>query len=147
MLSSISDAGTLTLITRPPTRKWRSTRARCGDKFPNSIFPDAVGYVAVSDNSEGMSLETIQSGWLIVSNSAKRRMKATGIQSESVGDGASVGQICRTSRMTVTAPPTVLLMRGTITRERINCRRAAGFSFVAWAATQAKILTHRQAAE
>ena len=55
-----------------------NTRERCGEKFPHSLFPDATGYVAVTDDGEGMSLETIQSGWLIVSNSAKRRLKATG---------------------------------------------------------------------
>ena len=55
-----------------------NTHERCGEKFPNSLFPDAVGYVAVTDDGEGMTLDTIQSGWLIVSNSAKRRLKATG---------------------------------------------------------------------
>ena len=55
-----------------------NTSERCGDKFPHSLFPDAIGYVAVTDDGEGMNLATIQSGWLIVSNSAKRRLKATG---------------------------------------------------------------------
>src|SRR5437867_11193642 len=42
---------------------------------------------------------------------------------------------------------TRMKQRGTFASQRINCRRATGFSFIAWATAQAKILTHRQTAE
>jgi signal transduction histidine kinase len=54
------------------------TRSRCGDSFPNTLFPDAPGFIAVTDDGEGMDVKALQSGWLIISNSPKRRLKLSG---------------------------------------------------------------------
>jgi len=43
--------------------------------FPNSKYPDAPGYIAIEDNGTGMDENTIQKGWLTISNSLKRAMK------------------------------------------------------------------------
>jgi hypothetical protein len=43
-----------------------------------SAFPDALGYIEIEDDGEGMSREAIRTGWLVISHSAKRAMKATG---------------------------------------------------------------------
>src|SRR5262245_57785686 len=39
-------------------------------------FEGVKGYVMVEDNGIGMSLDRIRDGWLVISNSFKRRMKA-----------------------------------------------------------------------
>lgn len=39
-------------------------------------FDGAKGYVMVEDNGMGMSLDRIRDGWLVISNSFKRKMKA-----------------------------------------------------------------------
>jgi len=43
-----------------------------------SHYPDAVGYVQVTDNGEGMDPDRIKQGWLLISTTYKRKMKARG---------------------------------------------------------------------
>ncbi len=45
-------------------------------KLPGSAFPDSTGYIRVEDNGSGMDADTIRRGWLTISNSQKRDMKA-----------------------------------------------------------------------
>ncbi|MEZ4370545.1 MAG: sensor histidine kinase [Polyangiaceae bacterium] len=52
------------------------TRASLKEEFPDTFFPGEVGYVRITDDGEGMSLEDITSAWMVVSNSPKRRAKA-----------------------------------------------------------------------
>ncbi len=47
-------------------------------EFPNSKYPDAKGFIMISDDGEGMNLESIKNGWFVVSNSAKRELKQSG---------------------------------------------------------------------
>ena len=44
----------------------------------NSIYPDAEGYILITDGGIGMDWETIKRGWLTISNSIKREMKSKG---------------------------------------------------------------------
>jgi len=48
------------------------------NNIERSRYPDARGYIRIEDNGHGMDVETIQRGWLTVSNSLKREMKASG---------------------------------------------------------------------
>jgi signal transduction histidine kinase/PAS domain-containing protein len=43
-----------------------------------SAFPDSLGYVLIEDDGHGMTRETIENGWLVISHSAKRDMKSRG---------------------------------------------------------------------
>jgi Histidine kinase-, DNA gyrase B-, and HSP90-like ATPase len=43
-----------------------------------SGHPEDCGYVEVEDNGFGMDIETLERGWLTISNSSKRVMKSTG---------------------------------------------------------------------
>src|ERR1700692_1178029 len=43
--------------------------------FPGSKYPKANGYIVIEDNGIGMNEDTIQRGWLTISNSLKREMK------------------------------------------------------------------------
>lgn len=43
-----------------------------------SFFPKATGYISIEDNGTGMDEEAIEKGWLTISKSPKRRMKADG---------------------------------------------------------------------
>ena len=45
------------------------------NEFPDTFFPNAKGYVIVEDNGVGMDEDTIERGWLTISNSLKREMK------------------------------------------------------------------------
>src|SRR5579863_2766758 len=45
------------------------------NEYPKTFFPDAKGYVVVEDNGVGMDEDTIERGWLTISNSLKREMK------------------------------------------------------------------------
>ena len=54
------------------------TRADVQSLFPDTYFSGARGYVRITDDGLGMDLPTIRSGWLVVSNSAKRLMKTDG---------------------------------------------------------------------
>lgn len=54
------------------------TTAECGDAYPKSFYPKDTGYIAVTDDGEGMDIATLRSGWLVVSNSAKRQLKSSG---------------------------------------------------------------------
>ncbi|HKI04548.1 MAG TPA: sensor histidine kinase [Thermoanaerobaculia bacterium] len=47
--------------------------------FPETYFPDSVGYIRITDDGQGMSLEDIRQGWLIVSDSLKRKLKTKGL--------------------------------------------------------------------
>ena len=53
-------------------------RATAKDALAESMFPDAKGYVVISDNGNGMDLSSLKSGWLVISKSAKRKLKAAG---------------------------------------------------------------------
>jgi hypothetical protein len=44
----------------------------------NTRYPDAKGYIMVTDNGHGMSSTAIKEGWLTISNSLKRKMKEKG---------------------------------------------------------------------
>jgi signal transduction histidine kinase len=46
------------------------------NEVEGSRYPDARGYIRIEDNGTGMNLETIKTGWLTISNSQKREMKA-----------------------------------------------------------------------
>src|ERR1700683_2770130 len=43
-----------------------------------SDFPEDHGYVEIEDDGVGMDVDTLISGWLTISNSMKREMKAAG---------------------------------------------------------------------
>ncbi|MCX7429110.1 MAG: sensor histidine kinase [Planctomycetia bacterium] len=55
-----------------------NTLGECKEALSESFFPDAKGYVVISDDGAGMDVDTIRQGWLVVSNSMKRRLKASG---------------------------------------------------------------------
>lgn len=46
--------------------------------FPNTMYPDAKGYIKITDDGDGMNLDSIRNGWFVVSNSAKRQLKQSG---------------------------------------------------------------------
>src|SRR5579862_2615628 len=58
-----ADYATIAVVTGAP------------NKYTDTFFPDAKGYVVVEDNGIGMDEETIRRGWLTISNSLKREMK------------------------------------------------------------------------
>jgi signal transduction histidine kinase len=45
----------------------------------NTFYPEAVGFIKIADDGEGMSLDSIRNGWFVVSNSAKRQLKKSGV--------------------------------------------------------------------
>src|ERR1700733_7449601 len=47
-------------------------------QFPESMYPNAMGFIKITDDGEGMNLESIRNGWFVVSNSAKRQLKQSG---------------------------------------------------------------------
>jgi signal transduction histidine kinase len=47
--------------------------------FPGTQYPSANGYIVVEDNGIGMSEDTIEKGWLTISNSLKRAMKRSAL--------------------------------------------------------------------
>ena len=47
-------------------------------QFPETMYPNAIGFIKITDDGEGMSLDSIRNGWFVVSNSAKRQLKASG---------------------------------------------------------------------
>jgi signal transduction histidine kinase len=55
-----------------------STDGDCKDALADSFFPNAKGYVIIRDDGVGMDVDTLKQGWLVVSNSMKRRLKAGG---------------------------------------------------------------------
>ena len=42
------------------------------------MHPTDVGYIEIEDNGTGMGIDVLQHGWLTISNSPKRSMKARG---------------------------------------------------------------------
>ncbi len=48
------------------------------EALADTFFPTAKGYVIISDDGTGMDENTIRQGWLVVSNSIKRRLKSSG---------------------------------------------------------------------
>ncbi len=46
--------------------------------LPRTLYPDAVGFIKITDDGEGMNLDSIRNGWFVVSNSAKRELKQSG---------------------------------------------------------------------
>ena len=44
-------------------------------ELPESTYPAAGGRIIVEDDGHGMGLEEVQSGWLLISNRAKRDLK------------------------------------------------------------------------
>lgn len=54
------------------------TRARASDLQPASAYPTAQGVITVIDDGAGMDLKTVEKAWLVMSNSPKRKLKASG---------------------------------------------------------------------
>ena len=48
------------------------------ERLPETFFPNEAGYVEIADDGDGMTRETVERAWLVVSNSPKRVMKAEG---------------------------------------------------------------------
>jgi signal transduction histidine kinase len=48
-------------------------------EFPETLYPRADGFIKITDDGEGMNLDSIRNGWFVVSNSAKRQLKRSGI--------------------------------------------------------------------
>ncbi len=46
--------------------------------FLKTLYPGAVGFVKITDDGDGMGLDSIRNGWFVVSNSAKRQLKQSG---------------------------------------------------------------------
>lgn len=46
--------------------------------LPTTLYPDAQGFIKITDDGDGMNLDSIKNGWLVVSNSAKRQLKKSG---------------------------------------------------------------------
>jgi signal transduction histidine kinase len=44
----------------------------------DSVYAEANGYIVIEDNGTGMTRETLERGWLIISNSMKREQKRRG---------------------------------------------------------------------
>jgi signal transduction histidine kinase len=40
-----------------------------------TFYPDARGFIKISDDGDGMNLDSLRNGWFVVSNSAKRQLK------------------------------------------------------------------------
>ena len=47
-------------------------------QFPETLYPNAQGFIRITDDGEGMNLDSIRNGWFVVSNSAKRQAKTIG---------------------------------------------------------------------
>lgn len=47
---------------------------------PNYHFKDDIGYISISDNGFGMDESEIKTGWMVISLSGKRKMKAAGLK-------------------------------------------------------------------
>jgi signal transduction histidine kinase len=60
-----------------------STTGTPEEVYANTFFGTARGYVVIQDDGCGMDLEGIEKGWLVVSNSIKRKMKSAGKVPES----------------------------------------------------------------
>ena len=54
------------------------THALAREIQPASAYPNAHGVISVTDDGLGMDLHTIQTAWLVMSNSPKRKLKASG---------------------------------------------------------------------
>jgi signal transduction histidine kinase len=52
-------------------------------QFPETMYPNAVGFIKITDDGEGMNLDSIRNGWFVVSNSVKRQLKQSGQSSNS----------------------------------------------------------------
>jgi signal transduction histidine kinase len=50
--------------------------------FPKTLYPTAKGFIKITDDGEGMNLDSIKNGWFVVSNSAKRQMKQAGTKTD-----------------------------------------------------------------
>jgi hypothetical protein len=46
--------------------------------FPESLYPQAHGFIKITDDGDGMNLDSIRNGWFVVSNSVKRQLKQSG---------------------------------------------------------------------
>src|ERR1039458_3779483 len=46
--------------------------------FAKSLYSQASGFIKITDDGEGMDLDSIRNGWFVVSNSAKRQLKQSG---------------------------------------------------------------------
>lgn len=44
----------------------------------NSAYPDAKGFIKITDDGAGMDMDTVKGAWLVVSDSPKRKAKAAG---------------------------------------------------------------------
>jgi signal transduction histidine kinase len=44
----------------------------------DSVYSEATGYIIIEDNGTGMTRETLERGWLVISNSMKREQKRRG---------------------------------------------------------------------
>jgi hypothetical protein len=51
--------------------------------FPQTLYPQATGFVKITDDGDGMGIDSIRNGWFVVSNSAKRQLKQSGSLSSS----------------------------------------------------------------
>jgi hypothetical protein len=59
---------------------WVKIEIDANNKLPDEYyFKDTKGYIVLQDNGEGMSLSDINNRWLIISFSAKREQKKSGI--------------------------------------------------------------------
>jgi signal transduction histidine kinase len=54
------------------------TKDSPGVQFPETMYPNAIGFIKIADDGEGMTLDSIRNGWFVVSNSAKRQLKQSG---------------------------------------------------------------------
>lgn len=51
------------------------TEASAAEAYPETMYPDAKGYVMITDDGEGMDLGEIRQGWMVMANSPKRKIK------------------------------------------------------------------------
>ena len=54
-----------------------ATRAKARQALEDSMYAEAEGFIKISDDGSGMDFDDIREGWLVVSNSFKRRLKAS----------------------------------------------------------------------
>lgn len=54
------------------------TRVLASEVQAASAYPQAEGVITVTDDGSGMDLNTVETAWLVMSNSPKRKLKASG---------------------------------------------------------------------
>ncbi len=59
-----------------------NTNGVAADAIADSEYPDAKGYILITDDGKGMDINDIRDGWLVISNSLKKNEKEQDIRTD-----------------------------------------------------------------